>query len=72
MTTELEKLAERLDAASSHGLVDIKFQIRNASEATTEQVYREVNDMMNAHERGESVPLDFKDSRRGKGEHRCL
>jgi hypothetical protein len=61
MASEQETLVKRFKALESEGLVDVKFLLRNADEATTEQVCREVNDFMDAYDRGESVPLSFKD-----------
>jgi len=65
MGNEQEMLVKRFTALRDLGLVDVKFLLRNADEATSEQVCREVNDMLDAFDRGESVLLDFKDSKRG-------
>ena len=62
--TARDVLVKRFKAMEGNGLVDVKFLLRNPDEATGEQVCREVNDLLDAVERGESVPLDFKDSRR--------
>jgi hypothetical protein len=64
MGNEQEMLVGRFRALQAQGLEDVKFLLRNADEATTEQVCRDVNDMMAAYDRGESVSLDFKDSKR--------
>ncbi len=59
---ERDNLAARYDKlAAERGLVDVKFFLRNAGEATTEQVCREVNAMYAAVDRGECETLDFAD-----------
>lgn len=59
--SEREMLAARYENMAANGLVDVKFFLGNAGEATTEQVCREVNAMYAALERGECEPLDFGD-----------
>jgi len=60
--SEREVLAARYEGlAANQGLVDVKFFLGNAGEATTEQVCREVNALYDALERGEYEPLDFGD-----------
>ncbi len=57
-----EELAARYECmAANDGLVDVKFFLGNAGEATSEQVAREVNALYCALERGECEPLDFGD-----------
>ena len=46
MGNEQEMLVERFKALEAKGLVDVKFSLRNADEATTEQVCREINCML--------------------------
>lgn len=60
--TEENKLAETL--AAKEGLVDVRFALSNADEASLEQVCGEVNALYAAVERGEFKPLYFADSRR--------
>jgi hypothetical protein len=56
-----DTLAKRYEAMAEHqGLVDVKFFLRNTEEATTEQVCREVCDMYDALDNGESKPLVFQ------------
>jgi hypothetical protein len=56
-----DALVARYDLMKNQGLVDVKFLLRNTSEATTELVCREVEEMYAALERGESKALDFND-----------
>lgn len=59
---ERENLAARYGyMAANNGLVDVKFFLRNAGEATTEQVCREVEALYAALDRGDSEILDFGD-----------
>jgi hypothetical protein len=62
MTLESQKLAARFEAKAASGLRDVKFFVRNITEATEEGVCREVNRLYDAVERGEAKPLDFNDS----------
>ena len=64
VVNECDKLATRFEKMEGQGLVDVKFLLRNTDDATAELVCREVNDMLDAFEGGEAVPLDFKDSNR--------
>lgn len=59
--SERDQLAARYENMAAGGLVDVKFFLGNAGEATTEQVCREVNAMYAAVERGECEPLEFGD-----------
>lgn len=61
MNTECEKLASRFEQMRGHGLVDVKFLLRNTDETTAEEVCGEVNAMLSAFERGDAVKLDFCD-----------
>ena len=60
-----ERLAERCrDMAERDGLVDMKFVLAPGPDMTIEAVCEETLAMLDAHERGASVPLDFGDSMR--------
>ncbi len=59
--SERETLAAQYENMAANGLVDVKFFLGNAGEATTEQVCGEVNAMYAALERGDYEPLDFGD-----------
>lgn len=59
--TELEARFERM---ASDGLLDVKFFVRNAQEATPDLLCEEVSRLYAAVDRGEATPLDFKDSKR--------
>ena len=59
--TERTCLADRYTAMKADGLVDVKFLLGNPAEATSEEVFREVNAMYEAVGRGETKPLDFGD-----------
>lgn len=61
MTEALKTLAARYEKMAANGLVDVKFFLGNAGEATTEQVCREVNALYEAVDRGDCEPLDFGD-----------
>ena len=61
---ECRSLADRFRQKQEEGLVDIKFYLRNKSEAASEQICREVNSLYAAIDRGEWAPLDFKKRRR--------
>lgn len=56
-----ETLAARYETMAANGLVDVKFFLGNAGEATTEQVCREVNALYDALDRGDCEVLDFGD-----------
>ena len=64
MHQECNTLAARFDKMAAAGLQDVKFFVRNMDEATTEAVCKEVNALYSAVDRGEEVPLDFRDSTR--------
>ncbi|MBL4768109.1 MAG: hypothetical protein JKY94_10405 [Rhodobacteraceae bacterium] len=55
-------LAARFEHKAAEGLLDVKFFVHNIDDAVSEAVCREVNRLYEAVERGEAVPLDFKDS----------
>jgi hypothetical protein len=59
-----QKLAVRFKGMADEGLTDVKFFLRNLDEAAEEQVCKEVNELYEAVDRGDCVPLDFKDGRR--------
>lgn len=59
--SERDVLAARYNTMAAAGLVDVKFFLGNAGEATTEQVCEEVNAMYAALEKGDCEPLDFGD-----------
>lgn len=62
MSSERKTLADRYARMQAEeGLVDVKFLLSNAAEATTDEVYREVNAMYEALDRGEAKDLDFGD-----------
>lgn len=56
-----ETLAARYKGMAADGLLDVKFFLGNAGEATTEQVCREVNALYEALDRGDYETLDFQD-----------
>ncbi|ESY63131.1 MULTISPECIES: hypothetical protein [Mesorhizobium] len=62
--SECQTLAARFERMAADGLRDVKFFVRNADEATHEDVCQEVNRLYEAVERGDATPLDFKDSNR--------
>ena len=57
---QCRSLADRFREKQRAGLVDVKFYLRNKSEAASEQICREVNALYDAIDRGEFAPLDFK------------
>lgn len=59
--SERETLAAKYVSMAANGLVDVKYFLGNAGEATTEQICREVNAMYVALERGDFEPLEFSD-----------
>ncbi|MBB5685639.1 hypothetical protein [Sphingobium boeckii] len=62
MSSERKALADRYARMQAEeGLVDVKFLLSNPAEATTDEVYREVNAMYEALERKEAKVLDFGD-----------
>lgn len=67
VSSECQKLTDRFTAMKDQGLVDVKFLLRNTDEAIVEQVCREVNDMLNAYDRGEHEELKFNDSNQARG-----
>lgn len=60
--TAKQQLADRFERKTAEGLVDVKFFLRNVAEATTDQVYEDVNGLYEAFERGDCRPLVFSDS----------
>ena len=50
-------LAERFEKKTAEGLVDVKFFLRGAEEATTDEVYDDLNSLYAAFERGDSVQI---------------
>lgn len=62
MDMQSTQLAARFERMAADGLLDVKFFVRNPDEATTESVCGELNRLYEAVERGEEVPLDFRDS----------
>lgn len=62
---EQTALAAHYDqCADDEGLVDVKYCLSNPTEASVEQVARDVNRMHRALAARESIPLKFNDSRR--------
>ena len=61
---EARKLAARFESMAAAGLKDVKFYVRNPTEAIAESVCQEVNALYEAVEAGKSRPLDLKDSKR--------
>jgi hypothetical protein len=59
--SQRQVLAARYEGMQAAGLVDVKFFLRNAGEATSEQVCGEVNAMYDALALGNYKPLDFGD-----------
>ena len=63
METEQARLAERFRAMESRGLVHVGFTLdRERGTPRAEELCREVNGLLDAHEAGRSVPLDFGDA----------
>ena len=56
-----QQLAERFEKKTAAGLVDVKFYLTGAAEATTDEVLEDVNALYEAFERGDCCPLDFND-----------
>lgn len=50
-------LAERFEKKAADGLVDVKFFLRGADEATTDEVYEDLNSLYEAFERGDCVEI---------------
>lgn len=50
-------LAERFETKTAAGLVDVKFFLRGAGEATTDEVYEDLNNLYEAFERGDYVEI---------------
>ena len=59
---ECKKLADRFEEKAAEGLLDVKFFVRNADEAMSETVCREVNRLYDAVARGDAEALDFMDA----------
>ena len=58
------KLSDRCNEMARAGLVDVKFLLRDTSDATKEIVCGEVNAMLDALDRGEAVGFAFNDGRK--------
>jgi hypothetical protein len=54
-------LADRFERKTAEGLVDVKFYLTGVGEATTDEVFEDVNALYEAFERGDCRPLDFND-----------
>lgn len=52
-----QHLAERFEKKAAAGLVDVKFFLRGSDEATTDQVYEDLNGLYEAFERGDCVEM---------------
>lgn len=61
VTNAKQQLAGRFDKKAAAGLVDVKFYLSGAAEATTDEVYEDVNALYEAFEREDCRPLDFND-----------
>jgi hypothetical protein len=57
--SERDDLAARYESMAANGLVDVKYLVTNAGEATTEQVCGEVNALYEALARHEYKPFDL-------------
>lgn len=55
-------LADRFERKTAEGLVDVKFFLKGVAEATTDEVYDDVNTFYEAYERGDYRPLAFGDA----------
>ena len=62
--TEQATLASHYEEREREGLVDVKYCLSNAREASAEQVCKEVNRMHRALASNECSPLEFNDSNR--------
>lgn len=61
--TACKPLADHLSARKANGLVDIKFYVHNADQATVEKACAEAAKLFEAIERGEGKPFKFDDRR---------
>ena len=61
-------LADRFEARRAKGLVDVKFYVTGADEATYEGVCEEVIRLYDAMDRGDYKPLVFNDSRKNRAQ----
>ena len=52
-----QHLAERFEKKTAEGLVDVKFFLRSAEEATTDEVYDDLHELYSAFERGDFVQI---------------
>jgi len=67
MTTQLDLLRKRFEDQQKDGLLDLKFVFGSLEEATLEEVCGEVNDLLDAIDRGEYEDSPaIGDSRRAK------
>jgi hypothetical protein len=62
MRTAKQLLADRFARKTAEGLVDVKFYLKGAAEATTDELYDDVNGLYEAYERGDCRPLTFGDA----------
>lgn len=57
MKSAKQLLADRFEKKAANGLVDVKFCLSGADEATTDQVYEDLNGLYEAFERGDCVEI---------------
>lgn len=57
-----ERLTGRFAQMAETGLVDVKFLLRDTSEAILEEVCEEVSALLDARDNGEWTLLEFNDS----------
>lgn len=62
VTNAKQLLADRFERKTAEGLVDVKFFLKGVTEATTDEVYEDVNGLYEAFERGDCRPLSFGDA----------
>lgn len=55
--TSKQLLADRFKTKTADGLVDVKFFLRSAGEATTDEVLEDLNGLYEAFERGDFVEI---------------
>jgi hypothetical protein len=60
-TTAKQQLADRFERKTAEGLVDVEFYLAGVAEATTDEVYEDVNSLYEAFERGDCRELVFND-----------
>jgi len=59
MSFQADRMNKRFKAMAGNGLVDVKFSLVKRDSATVEDVCADVNRMLDACERGETVELNF-------------